>query len=83
MGLLFEAKVGKGKLLVSMYRPDSAVPGNGLSVEEDHFLSSILRYMQSGEFNPDYALDPYGIDDLFTGKAEERKIGQLGNISYE
>ena len=83
LGLLFEAKVGKGKLLVSMYRPDSAVPGNGLSVEEDHFLSSILRYMQSGEFNPDYALDPYGIDDLFTGKAEERKIGQLGNISYE
>jgi hypothetical protein len=61
LGLIFEFKAGKGKLLVCMSdlrriqnRPEAA-----------HLHASILSYMQSAGFNPDYEINEEMMRQLF------------------
>jgi hypothetical protein len=61
LGLLFEFKVGEGKLLVCMsdLRRISERP------EAAQLYSSILTYMQSANFNPGYIIDEEMLHQLF------------------
>ncbi|GHV47501.1 beta-galactosidase [Bacteroidia bacterium] len=63
LGLLFEAKVGNGKLVVcsaDLQKDLSARPAAA------QFRQSILEYMASGSFNPSTTLEPSVISKLFT-----------------
>ena len=80
LGLLFEFKVGNGKLLVCM----SDLMAVQDKPEARQFYRSLLAYMQSGNFAPAYALTVDDLRKLFTSKVQEGKIGELWNISsYE
>ncbi|MEO5911067.1 MAG: sugar-binding domain-containing protein [Pelobium sp.] len=69
LAMIFEAKVGKGKLLVS-----SANLSPDLEVKEPvarQLFYSLQRYMQSEEFQPKSSVNFNTIDDLFkTGSRE-------------
>ncbi|MEA4917685.1 sugar-binding domain-containing protein [Proteiniphilum sp.] len=65
LGLLFEAKVGKGKLMVcssSLERDPIQYPAAA------QFRQSILEYMSSDKFNPQKELQPELIRGLFSEK---------------
>lgn len=61
MGLLYEAKVGKGKLMISSM---------GLEQLKDQYpearalRNSIIQYMNSEEFKPKHTLDKEGLNEL-------------------
>ncbi|NMH27423.1 sugar-binding domain-containing protein [Flavobacterium silvaticum] len=61
LGLVFEFRVGKGKLLVCMSRlPDlPQVP------EATQLYRSLLDYMESGKFNPTYQISPEKLSLVF------------------
>ncbi len=62
LGLLFEAKVGKGKLMVcssSLDRDPQQYPAAA------QFKQSILEYVSSDKFNPQQEIQPELIKDLF------------------
>ena len=61
LGLLFEFKVGEGKLLVCM----SDLRRIPERPEATRLYSSILTYMQSANFNPGYAIDEAILHQLF------------------
>jgi hypothetical protein len=65
LGVLFEAKVGKGKLMMC-----SADLQNDLSNRPAaaQFRQSILEYMASANFKPEQELDPQLIENLFSIK---------------
>ena len=80
LGLLFEFKVGNGKLLVCMSDLKSVQD----KPEARQFYRSLLEYMQSDDFAPTYALTVDNLRKLFTSKVQEGKVGELWNISsYE
>ena len=80
LGLLFEFKVGNGKLLVCMSDLKSVQD----KPEARQFYRSLLEYMQSDDFAPTYALTIDNLRKLFTSKVQEGKVGELWNISsYE
>ena len=80
LGLLFEFKVGDGKLLVCM----SNLKAVQDKPEACQFYRSLLEYIQSDNFTPEYALSAENLKDLFTKKVKEGKVGELWNISsYE
>lgn len=79
LGLLFEFKVGKGKLLVCMSDLKAVMD----KPEARQFYSSILQYMDSPGFNPSCPLAVAELKDLFASKVQAGKIERLGNISYE
>ena len=66
LGMMIEAKVGKGKLLMTTM---------DLSADLDHRLvarqmrKAVLEYMASGDFNPSLTLAPQVITDFFTRSA--------------
>lgn len=60
LGNIFEARVGKGKILIS-----SMDLLNNDSLEAKQLLYSILKYMNSDKFNPKYELDSKHINSLF------------------
>lgn len=65
LGLLFEVKVGKGKLMVcssSLDRDPIQYPAAA------QFKQSILEYMSSDKFNPQKELQPELIKELFLNK---------------
>ena len=65
LGLLFEAKVGKGKLIVcssGLNRDPQKYPAAA------QFKQSILEYMASNRFNPMREIEPELIRDLFVAK---------------
>lgn len=77
LGLLFEFKVGNGKLLVCM---------SGLKAVQDkpearQFYRSILEYMESSAFAPSYSLSAKDLQDLFTAKVKTGEMKKLFNIS--
>ena len=77
LGLLFEFKVGNGKLLVCM---------SDLKVVQDkpearQFYRSILEYMESSAFAPSYSLSAKDLQDLFTAKVKTGEMKKLFNIS--
>jgi len=79
LGLIFELAVGKGRLIVCM-----SPLRNLLDYPEARQLyTSILEYMQSGNFNPTTSITPENLVKLMTTSVESSKIGELKNISFE
>lgn len=77
LGLLFEFKVGNGKLLVCM----SDLKAVQDKPEARQFYRSILEYMESSAFAPSYSLSAKDLRDLFTAKVKTGEMKKLFNIS--
>lgn len=77
LGLLFEFKVGNGKLLVCM----SDLKAVQDKPEARQFYRSILGYMESSAFAPSYSLSAKDLQDLFTAKVKTGEMKKLFNIS--
>lgn len=77
LGLLFEFKVGNGKLLVCM----SDLKAVQDKPEARQFYRSILEYMESSAFAPFYSLSAKDLQDLFTAKVKTGEMKKLFNIS--
>lgn len=77
LGLLFEFKVGNGKLLVCM----SDLKAVQDKPEARQFYRSILEYMESSAFAPSYSLSAKDLQDLFTAKLKTGEMKKLFNIS--
>ena len=77
LGLLFEFKVGNGKLLVCM----SDLKAVQDCPEARQFYRSILEYMESPAFAPSYSLSAKDLQDLFTAKVKTGEMKKLFNIS--
>ena len=77
LGLLFEFKVGNGKLLVCM----SDLKAVQDKPEARQFYPSILEYMESSAFAPSYSLSAKDLQDLFTAKVKTGEMKKLFNIS--
>lgn len=77
LGLLFEFKVGNGKLLVCM----SDLKAVQDKPEARQFYRSILEYMESSVFAPSYSLSAKDLQDLFTAKVKTGEMKKLFNIS--
>lgn len=79
LGLLFEFKVGEGKLLVCM--------SDILSVQDKpearQFYYALLKYMESDSFNPSFTVDVNELDQLFEYNGRKNSIQSLRNISYD
>lgn len=60
LGLIFECKVGKGKLLVCMARLNN-LPSDPAATQ---LYRALLSYMQSAEFNPGYPMDEHMLRKL-------------------
>ena len=63
IGMLFEAKVGKGKLVMTTM---DITRNLDKRIVARQMRESILHYMQSDQFNPQWTLDVQLISDLFT-----------------
>ncbi len=79
LGLVFEFKVGTGKLLICMSELRSIQD----KPEARQFYKSILEYMNSNDFQPETELSVQELNQLFTVLPKERNIKTIGNISYE
>ncbi|MEG3047517.1 MAG: hypothetical protein RR872_02675 [Mucinivorans sp.] len=79
LGLLFEFKVGAGKLLVCM----SDLKAVQDKPEARQFYGSLLKYMHSADFTPTYQLSSDELKDLFSSTSRSNRIERLKNISYE
>ena len=77
LGLLFEFKIGNGKLLVCM----SDLKAVQDCPEARQFYRSILEYMESPAFAPSYSLSAKDLQDLFTAKVKTGEMKKLFNIS--
>ena len=63
LALLFEAKVGTGKLMVCSIDLESDLINRPVASQLKH---SILKYMNSGEFDPEVEVEAAEIQSLFT-----------------
>jgi len=79
LGLVFEFKVGPGKLLVCM----SNLKAIQDRPEARQFYKSVLKYMQSDDFQPKTEMTPQELNKLFTTVPAEQNIKTIGNISYQ
>lgn len=77
LGTIFEFRVGNGKLLIC------TTDLNAISnyPEGRQFYYSIVNYMNSIEFNPQFALTTEQLTELITAKIEGKKIIEVTNIS--
>lgn len=79
LGLLFEFKVGDGKLLVCM--------ADILSVQDKpearQFYYALLKYMDSDSFNPSFSVEANELSRIFENKGARSSIQSLRNISYD
>jgi hypothetical protein len=78
LGLVFEFRTGKGKLLVCM----SDLPAIADKPEARQLYHSILKYMASDKFNPEQAISADELKDLFSAVADTKVITGVKNISY-
>jgi hypothetical protein len=78
LGLIFEFKVGDGKLLVCM----SDLKAAQEKPEARQLYRSILEYMDSDNFQPSTEISFEGLNTLFSTKPTEKNIQTIGNISY-
>ena len=79
LGLLFEFKVGEGRLLVCAADLRSVLD----KPEARQFYLSLVRYMESDAFSPATNLTPDELERLFTTIPSVGNIAKLGNISYK
>ncbi len=63
LGLLFETKVGKGSVLICPIDLDSHLDQPAVR----QFKHSLLKYMESGRFQPNTEIDPELLKTLFPG----------------
>lgn len=80
LGLIYEFEVEGGRLLVCMsdLRAASDKP------EVRQLYTSMLNYMHSDKFSPQFKLSSADLTSLFSSKIQAGKIDTLGNISeYE
>ena len=77
LGLVFEAKVGKGKLLVCAANLDQAM----CTVEGRAFCQSLLSYLQSEAFQPATALSATALRHILQGARKGPQLKKLDNIS--
>lgn len=79
LGVLFECKVGKGKLFVCM---SDLV--NHLNYKEcNQLYGAICRYVSSKEFHPADELSVEQLQTLFYSSVAKAKIEGVKNVSYE
>lgn len=62
-GILFEARVGKGRLVMTTMDLSSNLDER---IVARQMRNSILRYMTSGDFNPYFTVDAERVQELFT-----------------
>jgi hypothetical protein len=62
LGLIFEFKVGKGKLLVCMSQLNNILD----KPEAAQLYKSILAYINSADFNPEYEINAQELKKMFT-----------------
>ena len=79
LGLIFEFKVGEGKLLVCM----ADILEEQVNIEGRQLLSSVLNYMNSYQFIPSHEISFEELQSLFTPKEKGDTIQTLRNISYD
>ena len=79
LGLLFEFKVGEGRLLVCAADLRSVLD----KPEARQFYLSLVRYMESDAFSPATNLTPDELERLFITIPSVGNIAKLGNISYK
>lgn len=83
LGLLFEVKVGRGRLLVCMADLPKAVKQNFRGQSEIRQLyASIMNYVNGEGFNPTESLTASELQSLFTIPAESTGPGGVENHSY-
>lgn len=77
LGLIFEAAVGPGRLLVCMADLyDPAYP------ETAQLYRALLDYMNSSSFAPSVTLSPADLTTIFTRSLSSPTLSSLHNISY-
>jgi hypothetical protein len=69
LGLIFEFKVGQGKLLICMSQLNKIMD----QPEAVQLYQSVVNYMNSNDFKPDYLLNSEKLEDLF-------KVNTYNNI---
>lgn len=77
LGLIMEFRVGKGKLLICMAnlaKTDQWPEGRA-------FHTSILRYMQSANFNPSEQISFDSLLNAMSSPTQEQQLERLNNIS--
>lgn len=79
LGVLFECKVGKGKLFVCM----SDLVNHMNYKECNQLYGAICRYVSSKEFNPKDELSVEELQALFYSSVKKAKIEGVKNVSYE
>ncbi|MCC8119215.1 MAG: beta-glycosidase [Bacteroidales bacterium] len=77
LGLVWEAAVGQGRLLVCMA---DLYEANG--PEGAQLFEAMLRYMNSPKFTPSIQLTKVDLQRIFTSSASQDQIKSLHNISY-
>ena len=77
LGLVFEFRVGSGRLLVVMANLEEAAE----YPEGRQFYASVLHYMHSAAFAPTTKISIADFHRLMTTEVTEGKIGELNNIS--
>ena len=77
LGLLYEYKVGNGKLLVCMANLEAIAD----TPEGKQFSNAILQYIKSGAFNPKDNLTWEELVTLFTSNVSQREIEGVKNES--
>ena len=78
LGLIFEMKIGTGKLLICMADLEAAKN----TPEGFQLYASILDYMNSAYFNPERTFTANVLKNLFYGVKSDNHIKVLENISY-
>jgi hypothetical protein len=66
LGMLFEANVGKGKLMMTSIDLTNNLEERPVA---ESLYKSIICYMRSNKFNPAYTVDLKTVSDIFTKKA--------------
>ena len=79
LGMIMEFKIGEGSLLLVT----SDLKKYQDKPEGRQLLKSILNYMESDKFNPEFSISQNDFIYLLTGSASKKQIKDLMNISYE
>lgn len=79
LGLIFEFKVGEGKLLVCMSDLEASMD----KPETRQLYNSMIEYMSSEYFKPTDKISQKSLRELFTGDITSKDIKEVKNISYE
>ena len=79
LGLILECKVGKGSLLICM----SDLLALTKYPEAKALYNSLVNYIKSNKFNPEYSCSEEELEKLFTTAVPEVELEDLKNTSYD